>query len=297
MPLKKNDCNWAFDFRTNFNGYHSSDSESDSADTHLLPETADNRLLKDIDLSSREERVSYKPNPFSIAKINAAYRSTGQGGVRHNVASVEASKAGKNSGQRTIMEGFKAQASRPTPTSVDPIAKRSLKPQSSTKAKGTVGRPHSDCQAVDECFIEPIYQHASSTSSTATLAAAEPRPIAFVTPNRAHIPTSSALLASSDTQAREDVTIQKSVIHNIAPSRELSALAPDTQRRDQLSFSSPLRPRASNSCNHQTHRSSPVQPASDVFRNQKFQPFNRFPQDRRALEKLGTFTRRKGPSL
>ena len=33
------------------------------------------QLLKDLDLSSREEAVKYTPNPFSIAKINAAARS------------------------------------------------------------------------------------------------------------------------------------------------------------------------------------------------------------------------------
>ncbi len=35
----------------------------------------DDQLLKDLDLSSREEAVKYTPNPFSIAKINAAARS------------------------------------------------------------------------------------------------------------------------------------------------------------------------------------------------------------------------------
>ncbi|KAF8327097.1 hypothetical protein F5887DRAFT_1012221 [Amanita rubescens] len=35
----------------------------------------DDHLLKDLDLSSREEAVKYTPNPFSIAKINAAARS------------------------------------------------------------------------------------------------------------------------------------------------------------------------------------------------------------------------------
>lgn len=59
---------------------HLSDSDSDSdidADAVTKPdvtETNDARLIREMDLSGRHETVEYRPNPWSIARINAASR-------------------------------------------------------------------------------------------------------------------------------------------------------------------------------------------------------------------------------
>ncbi|KAJ7110020.1 hypothetical protein C8R44DRAFT_743345 [Mycena epipterygia] len=65
---------WTFNLRSNQTN-QDSDSDSDSPDD--TPTTnSETQLLNDLDLSTREETVVYKPNPFSIAKINAASRPT-----------------------------------------------------------------------------------------------------------------------------------------------------------------------------------------------------------------------------
>jgi hypothetical protein len=63
------DSNWAFNLRS----YQRDDSDSDGVDD-ATSITTDAQLLKDLDLSSRHEEVIYKPNPWNIAKINAASR-------------------------------------------------------------------------------------------------------------------------------------------------------------------------------------------------------------------------------
>ena len=69
-------CDWAFDITTRFQASSDEDSESDSDQKPLATTcTGTGELLSDgLDLSKREESVAYNPNPFSIAKINAAYR-------------------------------------------------------------------------------------------------------------------------------------------------------------------------------------------------------------------------------
>ena len=66
-------CDWAFDITTQFRASSDEDSESDS-DQNPLATTSTGLLSDGLDLSKREESVVYNPNPFSIAKINAAYR-------------------------------------------------------------------------------------------------------------------------------------------------------------------------------------------------------------------------------
>ena len=75
---KSKDYDWAFDLRA-FD--YDSDSSAESLDEDTNPPVG-SRLkvqLEDFSFYAREESVSYKPNPFSIAKINAAYRSAKNG--------------------------------------------------------------------------------------------------------------------------------------------------------------------------------------------------------------------------
>jgi len=75
------DYDWAFDLRA-FNCDSSDDGDGDGGSDNggqpplrLSTKNLHEVRLEDFDLGLREESVSYKPNPFSIAKINAAYRS------------------------------------------------------------------------------------------------------------------------------------------------------------------------------------------------------------------------------
>jgi len=121
----KKHCDWAFDFRTQYASSDDSQSGSESDKQELATSNigASRPLIDDLDLSTREEHVAYKLNPFSIAKINAAYRpsSTVNASALQPVPPVRpADKPTQNrkpnkrsclgSGQTTIMEGFKTQA-------------------------------------------------------------------------------------------------------------------------------------------------------------------------------------------
>ena len=69
-------ADWAFNFRSaHFGAY---DTDSDSEEGPAIPAEKDSeetKLAKDLDISERQETAAYKPNPFSIAKINAAART------------------------------------------------------------------------------------------------------------------------------------------------------------------------------------------------------------------------------
>lgn len=110
---KGKDYDWAFDLRTQF--YDSSESEDDCP-PHLPNETTDNSMLmKEFDLSSREEFVSYKPNPFTIAKVNASYRSAKKGVTEVKPSEISVTSMPKSNGgllQSKITDGFKVQASK-----------------------------------------------------------------------------------------------------------------------------------------------------------------------------------------
>ncbi|KAF8841086.1 hypothetical protein BDN67DRAFT_1068752 [Paxillus ammoniavirescens] len=62
---------WSLNYRVG--GGYSSDSDSE-AETNAPP--ADTRALQEMDLSTRQETVEYRPNPWSIAKINAVSRAS-----------------------------------------------------------------------------------------------------------------------------------------------------------------------------------------------------------------------------
>ena len=70
------DCDWAFDITTRFQPSSDDESESESGPKLAATNTGTggHLLIDDLDLSKRGENVAYNPNPFSIAKINAAYR-------------------------------------------------------------------------------------------------------------------------------------------------------------------------------------------------------------------------------
>ncbi|KIM86876.1 hypothetical protein PILCRDRAFT_815310 [Piloderma croceum F 1598] len=109
---------WSFNLRT----LHpdSEDSDSELQPTAVSEET---QLLKDLDLSSRQESVDYKPNPWNIAKINAASRLNRLPIVQADEPTLVAANAGGvatrkklKSPKGRIVDSFKKQAKRPSAT-------------------------------------------------------------------------------------------------------------------------------------------------------------------------------------
>jgi hypothetical protein len=112
---KQQDDGWSFDFRTPLHYADSDDSDQEDGPSApaLATVSSEAKLLKDMDLSTREETVAYKPNPFSIAKINAAYRSKApskQAKPTHNAPN--AVRSTLKPGQKTLAEGFEVQKKR-----------------------------------------------------------------------------------------------------------------------------------------------------------------------------------------
>jgi hypothetical protein len=108
---------WAFNFRSShFDVY---DTDSDSEEGPAVPAekfSEEAKLAKDLDISERQETAVYKPNPFSIAKINAATRSTANNIQVDKPATCPEPTifrdAPKLKAQFTIVDGFKRQAQR-----------------------------------------------------------------------------------------------------------------------------------------------------------------------------------------
>lgn len=108
---KPEDPVWSFDFRTHIcYGNDSDDSDHPDTSQSLPPISSEAKLLRELDLSTREETVTYKPNPFSIAKTNAAYRSNAPRKKAVQPQNYRASQTRTTKpGQKTLLEGFEIQ--------------------------------------------------------------------------------------------------------------------------------------------------------------------------------------------
>ncbi|KAJ3735443.1 hypothetical protein DFJ43DRAFT_1151120 [Lentinula guzmanii] len=108
---------WSFNLRNNLESDYDSESGSDFENTNTSSNTAfafdETTQINDLDLSNREETVLYKPNPFSIAKINAASRA------RNFTASAQKShqkppiSKPEDARVTTIIDCFRNQAKKP----------------------------------------------------------------------------------------------------------------------------------------------------------------------------------------
>ena len=108
-------ANWAFNFRSSHFGAYN-DTDSDSEEGPAVPTEKDSeeaKLVKDLDISERQDTAVYKPNPFSIAKINAAARTVNnvdKPATRPEPAPCR--DTNKLKAPFTIVDGFKRQAQR-----------------------------------------------------------------------------------------------------------------------------------------------------------------------------------------
>jgi len=90
---------WVFSYRTADPEGHDSDSDHNAHE-----QCTESQLWFELDISSRKETAVYKPNPFSIAKLNAIARSSAHCALRE--APVSSKTIPENTG--TVKEFFKA---------------------------------------------------------------------------------------------------------------------------------------------------------------------------------------------
>ncbi|KAI4525937.1 hypothetical protein K525DRAFT_260403 [Schizophyllum commune Loenen D] len=187
---------WGFNFR---NGYA---CDSDSSDDDAAPKT-ETDLIRDFDLGSRDEGgVKYKPNPFSIAKINAAARgepTAKQGGGKSGKAQGRGKSQAKKAGGGTIEHAFKTQAARPRNKAVkEPAAKQAPRSRPFQDPRIDRPTPPPPAQAPSPPIILATTNAATNPLATVHAAAFAPTTASTkeTAASDAHIPTS--LTASTD---------------------------------------------------------------------------------------------------
>lgn len=124
--VKNKQSLWSFSHRTR--AHKLSDSfESESSDSESRTETKSNipsddtRFFQQLDISSRHETVEYKPNPWRIARINAASRAPN---IKEFCVQASSEDTRRNSQSRApqgrIVDAFKVQAERKPPRAPAP---------------------------------------------------------------------------------------------------------------------------------------------------------------------------------
>lgn len=124
-PAKANSALWSRNLRQNNFADSDSDSEpdppgreaclgsSEGSSTLQQPISEDARFMLDLDLSSRHDEAVFKPNPWSIAKVNAAVRPR----PTASDAPLASKSSPKNHPKGQLVEAFKRQTERPTTAS------------------------------------------------------------------------------------------------------------------------------------------------------------------------------------
>ncbi|KAF9220816.1 hypothetical protein BS17DRAFT_303608 [Gyrodon lividus] len=147
---------WSFNHRVGGGYFSDSNPDSDSeaeANVHT-------RVLREMDLSTRKETVEYRPNPWSIAKINAVSRAT----PPKPTGDKPRARVPPKAPTKQIVEAFKNQAERNARPIQHPVARGTVplgsrgtsegKPNQVLSCKGT-GSVSWDLQTVpcnDACM-------------------------------------------------------------------------------------------------------------------------------------------------
>ncbi|EGO29029.1 hypothetical protein SERLADRAFT_405188 [Serpula lacrymans var. lacrymans S7.9] len=116
--------NWSFNHRSYGGFYCDSDDSGESDDDKDQSRDAlsdDTQLFRDLDLASRQETVEYKPNPWTIAKINASSRPAASS--KHIEHKAPSQQAPLKQPQGRIVDAFKKQAERPPPSHMRSVLK------------------------------------------------------------------------------------------------------------------------------------------------------------------------------
>ena len=106
---------WSFNLRSTTRFFDSDDSDDDvdnvgDAGTSSLLSSSNSQILREIDLAAREDSAQYKPNPWSIARVNAASRPRQSSDT---VKPVSENPAANKLPQGAIVDAFKRQAQKP----------------------------------------------------------------------------------------------------------------------------------------------------------------------------------------
>ncbi|KAI0330056.1 hypothetical protein GY45DRAFT_782158 [Cubamyces sp. BRFM 1775] len=157
MPLKKPkvDDGWSLSLRGRCTGDEgfSDESDNDDAPSESLPASEESRLLGELDLASRVDAATYKPNPWSIARANAATRTT-----KPTAAVSEKPHRQKNKNPDTsVLELLRKQARKP-PTSEGqstalPAIFRNRPSAATTRASRSSPQPHATSCFEDDAHI------------------------------------------------------------------------------------------------------------------------------------------------
>ncbi|TRM63028.1 hypothetical protein BD626DRAFT_44875 [Schizophyllum amplum] len=241
---------WGFNFRQGY--FHDSD-DSDAGDEGA-PKT-ETELIQEFDLGSRDEAgVKYKPNPFSIAKINAAARGATAPNKPVKAAVQRKQSTTKKGGASTIEQAFKIQATRSKPRQAVTSTVPPLSRPSTTRTTG----PRNDGQSRTPLSPFTNLQHASRPrkavpARTNAPAASSSTAAILRATNQAHIPPQPALQNSPPSTQQAAPTAQGPVSPHA--SSLTSALAPTLRLPTHTGASHPtFKPRPRNV------RSSPPRP-------------------------------------
>ncbi|KAK0217748.1 hypothetical protein IW262DRAFT_1298378 [Armillaria fumosa] len=111
-PAATSSSGWSFNLRTSKikRPDHDLDDSGSDSDPSSDSGVDESRILDDLDISTRDETVVYKPNPFSIAKINAAARSTNRPpSTKEPPRPIKPTKAGRKT-TGSIVDGLRKQS-------------------------------------------------------------------------------------------------------------------------------------------------------------------------------------------
>ncbi|KAG2039333.1 hypothetical protein BDR03DRAFT_1090759 [Suillus americanus] len=174
-PEKQNP--WLFNHRTRaydaFNSESDSEFEGETNSKVNLP-SDDTRLIQELDISSRHETVEYKPNPWSIARINAASRPPNKEPPDQAISEDIRRKSQPQAPRGRIVDAFKIQADRKPPRAPPPSkAPKVTKPKSNTPWVSQKDQVYPRmCSAEPEDYLRhgnaPFLDRVSRTSSLHT---------------------------------------------------------------------------------------------------------------------------------
>ncbi|KAK0189094.1 hypothetical protein F5146DRAFT_696002 [Armillaria mellea] len=145
-PAALSSSGWSFNLRTSKS--KPADCDLDGSGSEFDPSSGSDvdgsSMLDDLDISTRDETVVYKQNPFSIAKINAAARSTNRPPSTNEPSRpIKPTKAGKKA-SGSIVDALRRQSEKANSTLQKPSLQANATPptvRSSSKAQQRAPTP------------------------------------------------------------------------------------------------------------------------------------------------------------
>ncbi|KAJ7619218.1 hypothetical protein DFH06DRAFT_1482997 [Mycena polygramma] len=236
---------WTFNLRANQANQDSDSDDDDEPTTNSISE--ETRLLQELDISHREETVVYKPNPFSIAKINAAARRPAA------------------SAPLVVHRPTKPALKKPTGRIVDSFKKAEKKSLNANPAMRPKAKDHPPSA---DSIPPPLPKAPHTTTSTAdSIPRMDDPRVQSITPKQTHvIPTNISSSGPGDVLPPRANELNAHISTTFPPSKSVSkkfrplvpvsfssplraqpleprsATITNPAPRNQFSFSSPLRP-------------------------------------------------------